>query len=87
MSALLLAIDGLSILRRVFQAAKDQPDLEKRADEAVSSSCRTFRRMLDTLAPSHVLTAFDAGGHTWRHDLYPRYREHREPMPEQLPVS
>lgn len=84
MNALFLAIDGLCIVRRVFQAAKDEPDLEKRAEEAVSSSCRTFRRLLDTLAPSHVLTAFDAGGHTWRHDLYPRYRERRESMPEAL---
>ncbi|HEX7648656.1 MAG TPA: 5'-3' exonuclease [Noviherbaspirillum sp.] len=84
MNGLFLAIDGLSILRRVFQAAKDEPDLEKRADEAISSSCRTFRRVLHALAPSHVLTAFDAGGHTWRHDIYPRYRERRQPMPEQL---
>jgi DNA polymerase-1 len=84
MNALFLAIDGLCIVRRVFQAAKDEPDLDKRAEEAISSSCRTFRRLLDTLAPSHVLTAFDAGGHTWRHDLYPRYRERRESMPEEL---
>ena len=84
MNALFLAIDGLCIVRRVFQAAKDEPNLDKRAEEAISSSCRTFRRLLDTLAPSHVLTAFDAGGHTWRHDLYPRYRERRESMPEEL---
>jgi DNA polymerase-1 len=84
MNALLLAIDGLSIVRRVFEASKDQSDLEKRADDAVSTSCRTIRRLLDTLAPSHVLTAFDAGGRTWRHDLYPRYRERRESMPEPL---
>jgi DNA polymerase-1 len=84
MNALFLAIDGLCIVRRVFQAAKDEPDLDKRAEEAISSSCRTFRRLLDTLAPGHVLTAFDAGGHTWRHGLYPRYRERRESIPEEL---
>jgi DNA polymerase-1 len=84
MNALFLAVDGLSIVRRVFQAAKDEPDLAKRAEDAISSSCRTFRRLLETLAPSHVLTAFDAGGHTWRHDLYPRYREGRQSMPDEL---
>ncbi len=44
----------------------------------------SFKKLLTVHQPTHVLPAFDFGGHTWRHDLYPRYRENREPMPEVL---
>jgi len=40
--------------------------------------------VLETHAPTHVLAALDYGGETWRHALYPRYREHRAPMPAVL---
>jgi len=79
----LLTIDGLNIVRRVFEANPD-PDLAAKADAALRNSLSSFRKLLDTHQPTHVLPAFDAGGHTWRHDLYPRYRENRQPMPIEL---
>lgn len=79
----LLAIDGLNIVRRVYEANPD-PDSEEKAETALRNSISSFRRMLDTHAPTHVLAAFDAGGTTWRHALYPRYRETRKPMPSFL---
>ncbi len=79
----LLAIDGLSIVRRVYQANPEPDDATK--VETVLRFCQmSFKKLLSVHQPSHVLPAFDFGGHTWRHDLYPRYRENREPMPEVL---
>ena len=79
----LLAIDGLNIVRRVYEASPDEDSAEKAAT-ALRHAQSSFRRLLDTHAPTHVLAAFDHGGPTWRHALYPRYREQRAPMPSFL---
>lgn len=79
----LLAIDGLNIVRRVYEANPD-PDSPEKAELALRNSLSSFRRLLETHEPTHVLPAFDFGGHTWRHDLYPQYRQSRTPMPAPL---
>lgn len=79
----LLAIDGLNIVRRVYEA-NVEPDTAAKADAALRHSLASFKKLLATHQPTHVLPAFDFGGHTWRHDLYVRYRENREAMPSVL---
>ena len=79
----LLAIDGLNIVRRVYEASADEDSPEK-AETALRHALSSFRRLVSTHAPTHVLPAFDFGGPTWRHALYPRYREQRAPMPSYL---
>ena len=81
--AKLLAIDGLNIVRRVYEASPE-PDSPIKAATALRHALSSFRTVLDTHQPTHVLAAFDYGGATWRHALYPRYREHRAPMPSDL---
>jgi protein Xni len=81
--AKLLAIDGLNIVRRVYEASAE-PDSPIKAATALRHALSSFRTVLDTHQPTHVLAAFDHGGTTWRHALYPRYREHRAPMPSDL---
>ena len=79
----LLAIDGLNIVRRVYEANMEEGNAPK-TGAALRHSVASFRKLLGTHQPTHVLPAFDFGGHTWRHELYPRYRENRAPMPEVL---
>ena len=79
----LLAIDGLNIVRRVYEASQE-PDSMEKASIALRHAQSSFRRLLEAHEPSHVLAAFDHGGATWRHALYPRYREQRAPMPSFL---
>src|SRR6476469_5420079 len=79
----LLAIDGINIVRRVYEASPE-PDSEEKAATALRHALSSFRNLLATHAPTHVLAAFDHGGSTWRHALYPRYREQRAPMPSFL---
>lgn len=79
----LLAIDGLSIVRRVYQA-NTEPDDSGKAEVVLRFCQMSFKKLLSVHQPTHLLAAFDFGGHTWRHDLYPAYRENREPMPEEL---
>jgi 5'-3' exonuclease len=79
----LLAIDGLNIVRRVYEANPEADSAEK-AESAMRNAFSSFRRLLETHEPTHVLPAFDAGGHTWRNDVYPAYRQGRKPMPAEL---
>jgi protein Xni len=79
----LLAIDGLNIVRRVYEASPE-PDSREKAETALRHALSSFRKLLEAHAPTHVLAAFDFGGPTWRHALYPRYREQRAPMPSCL---
>jgi protein Xni len=81
--AKLLAIDGLNIVRRVYEASPE-PDSAEKADIALRHALSSFRKLLGAHSPTHVLAAFDHGGDTWRHRLYPRYREGRAPMPSYL---
>jgi protein Xni len=79
----LLAIDGLNIVRRVYEASPE-PDSQDKAETALRHALSSFRKLLAAHQPTHVLPAFDFGGPTWRHALYPRYREQRAPMPSYL---
>jgi DNA polymerase-1 len=79
----LLAIDGLGIARRLYEA-NDEADAGTRADETVRYALAAFRKMLLVHQPTHVLPVFDFGGHTWRHELHPAYRAQREPLPQAL---
>ena len=79
----LLAIDGLNIVRRVYEASPE-PDSAEKAEIALRHALSSFRKLLAAHSPTHVLAAFDFGGPTWRHALYPRYRENRAPMPSFL---
>lgn len=79
----LLAIDGLNIVRRVYEASPE-PDSHDKAATALRHALSSFRKLIGAHEPTHVLAAFDFGGPTWRHALYPRYREQRAPMPSYL---
>ena len=79
----LLAIDGLNIVRRVYEASPE-PDSPEKADIALRHAFSSFRTLLHEHDPSHVLAAFDFGGPTWRHALYAGYRAGRAPMPAEL---
>lgn len=79
----LLLADGTSIIRRVDKGVKGDDSLEK-AEGTLRSSWGSFMRALREHEPTHFLAAFDHGGETWRHRLYPHYKEHREPAPPML---
>lgn len=79
----LLLIDGLNVVRRVYEA-NPAPESPQKIEGVMRSALGSFKRALKEHAPTHALAAFDYGGHTWRHDLYPEYRINRKPMPELL---
>jgi DNA polymerase-1 len=80
----LLLIDGLNVVRRVYEAipAADSPE---KAEGALKSSLSSIMNSIRLHRPSHLLVAFDYGGTNWRHQLSGgTYRANRKPMPQVL---
>jgi DNA polymerase-1 len=80
MTSTLLLIDGTNILRRVYEANKDQPDLEEKAQQGILNTTASLRKIVEIHQPTHALAVFDSGGKNWRHALYPLYQSERKPM-------
>ena len=80
----LLLVDGSSYLYRAFHAL---PDLRNKLGEptgAVYGVINMLRRLQIDYKADYCACIFDAPGKTFRDDLYPEYKSHRPPMPDDL---
>jgi len=83
----LLLVDGSSYLYRAFHAL---PDLRNAAGEptgAIYGVLNMLRRLLADYKADYLACVFDARGKTFRDELYPQYKAHRPPMPDDLGVQ
>jgi DNA polymerase-1 len=63
------------------------PDLRNTAGEptgAIYGMVNMMRRARSQFGADHIACVFDAKGKTFRDELYPEYKAHRSPMPEDL---
>ena len=82
----LLLVDGSSFLYRAFHAMS-QSDLRSPQGEptgAMYGVLNMLRKLRQDYASDYSLCVFDAKGKTFRDDLYPEYKAHRPPMPDDL---
>jgi DNA polymerase-1 len=80
----LLLVDGSSYLYRAFHAL---PDLRSPAGEptgAIYGVLNMLRRLLADYKADFLGCVFDAKGKTFRDEVYPEYKAHRPPMPDDL---
>jgi DNA polymerase-1 len=80
----LLLVDGSSYLYRAFHAL---PDLRNRHNEptgAIKGVISMLRRLHNDYPADYSACIFDAKGKTFRDYLYPEYKAHRPPMPDNL---
>jgi DNA polymerase-1 len=84
----LLLVDGSSYLYRAFHA---MPDLRATPGDPSSAPTGAIRGMVNMLqalrkqvAADYAACVFDAPGPTFRDQLYPQYKAHRSPMPDDL---
>jgi DNA polymerase-1 len=80
----LLLVDGSSYLYRAFHA---MPDLRTRAGEptgAIRGVISMLERLRKDVPATYFACVFDAKGKTFRDDIYPQYKAHRPPMPDDL---
>ncbi|MFW5954233.1 MAG: DNA polymerase I [Guyparkeria sp.] len=82
-----ILVDGSSFLFRAFHALPplNAPDgTPTGAIHGVINMLLKLRREAD---PSHMAVVFDAPGRTFRDDIYPEYKAHRPPLPDDLRVQ
>ncbi|WP_395789045.1 DNA polymerase I [Aquimonas sp.] len=79
----LILIDGSSYLYRAFHAL---PPLSNAAGEPTGALFGVVNMLRSTLkeAPDYAAFVMDASGPTFRDELYPDYKAHREAMPDDL---
>ena len=84
----LLLVDGSSYLYRAFHA---MPDLRAVAGDPASAPTGAIRGMVNMLQKlrkdvpaDYAVCVFDAKGPTFRDAIYPDYKGHRSPMPDDL---
>ena len=84
----LLLVDGSSYLYRAFHA---MPDLRAVPGDPASPATGAIRGMINMMQAlrkevqaDYAACVFDASGPTFRDALYPDYKAHRTPMPEDL---
>ncbi len=86
MKKLLLA-DGNSMLFRAYYATaygRPMTTAQGLPTNAVFGFVQMIQKAVETVGPDSVLIAFDAGKHTFRHDIYPEYKGGRKPAPDDL---
>ncbi len=84
----LVLVDGSSYLYRAFHA---MPDLRAVPGDPASPATGAIRGMINMMQAlqkeqpgEYVACVFDASGPTFRDELYPEYKAHRSPMPDDL---
>ncbi len=83
----LLLTDGNSMLFRAYYATaygQRMSTPQGLPTNAVFGFASMMQKALELIQPDSVLVAFDAGKHTFRHDLYPDYKGGRKPAPDDL---
>jgi DNA polymerase-1 len=82
----LVLVDGSSYLYRAFHV----PNLQKLTSSsgaptgAIHGVLNMVNRLLTDFAPELIAVVFDAPGKTFRDAIYPDYKAHRPPMPDEL---
>jgi len=83
-------IDGNSLLYRSYYAIRNLSNSKGFATNAIYGFIQTIRKLMEKENPKYLGIAFDSKGPTFRHKIFPDYKAHRKPMPEdlapQLPV-
>ena len=79
-----ILVDGSSYLFRAFHALPPLTNSQGEPTGATVGVINMLRKLVAEYRPSHLAVVFDAPGKTFRDDLYPEYKAHRPPMPEEL---
>ena len=84
----LLLVDGSSYLYRAFHAMPDlravPGDPSSPATGAIRGMINMMERLRKDVPATYAACVFDAKGPTFRDALYPEYKAHRSPMPDDL---
>ncbi len=77
-------IDGNSLINRAFYGLPPLKSLSGKQCGAVYGFVNMMMSVITSERPKYLVCVFDAGKHTFRHDLYAEYKGTRQGMPEDL---
>jgi len=83
----LVLIDGPNYVFRAFHAIRALSNSKGEPTNAVFGYVQMLRSVLKELSPTHAAVAFDPKDGSFRNRIYPAYKAHRPPMPEELAVQ
>ena len=79
-----ILVDGSSYLFRAFHALPPLSNSKGEPTGAVVGVLNMLRKLIDEYQPDYLAVVFDASGPTFRDRLYPEYKAHRPPMPDEF---
>jgi DNA polymerase-1 len=80
-------VDGSSYLYRAFHAMPALANSRGEPTGAVYGVTNMLHRLLADYDTEYMAVVFDAKGKTFRDDIYPEYKAHRPPMPDDLSIQ
>lgn len=82
----LCLVDGTALVYRSHYAFIRRPlvNSEGKTVSAVYGFASSLIKLLNELAPSHIVVAFDRPEPTFRHEAFEDYKATRDPMPDEL---
>ncbi|MCW8994666.1 MAG: flap endonuclease Xni [Psychromonas sp.] len=85
MIATLLIIDAMNLIRRIYAVQEKQHgETATTLIATQTTACNALKKLLRMHQPTHVIAVFDSHAPSWRHQLYPNYKQGRKPIPEFL---
>ena len=82
-----IIIDGNSLINRAFYGMPMLRSLDGIPCNAVYGFTNMLLGLIVNEKPKYLVCVFDAGKHTFRHDIYAEYKGTRDKMPEDLAVQ
>lgn len=80
----LILVDGSSYLYRAYHSPPHLTNSKGEATGAVYGVVNMLKSLLRQYQPEHMAVVFDAGGKTFRDEMYDQYKANRPPMPDDL---
>ncbi|MFN7039408.1 MAG: 5'-3' exonuclease H3TH domain-containing protein, partial [Alphaproteobacteria bacterium] len=79
-----ILIDGYGFVFRAYHAVPPLTRPDGVAVGAVYGFTSMLMKLIGEIKATHIAVIFDSGKKTFRNDLYPKYKAHRPPVPEDL---
>src|SRR5579884_2097420 len=83
----LCLVDAHSLIFQVFHAIKGMTSPSGLPTNALFGFARDLTFLRNEVRPDYLVCAFDVAGRTLREEVYPEYKAHRAPMPDDLVVQ
>ncbi len=81
---ILVLVDGSSYLYRAFHALPPLTTSKGEPTGAIHGVLNMLQKLIRDYEPEHIAVVFDAGGKTFRDEMFEEYKANRPPMPDEL---